>query len=251
VNAKRIEGGAQPRIAVLRPADGDDIGVTVAGFAPLPVVSRTVAVHEVQDLHLPVEGGDFVGFLLPAGQIDLGVRGRPRPDGAVQWFSAPCGPCHMDGGKGTELLFDATVEPDVDGDRLGDDTEDPDAGLGDEVIDDETFDDWFDELDEDEEPFPARGRRLRPLTLDSAMNGDPVLRVAAPGAGRLSGVLTSSAGAWDIAGIRRTLGVGEVGSRRAGPKRLRLRLSRTGRQMSRRPGRQPARIVWRSARRAR
>src|SRR5262245_41231650 len=52
VNAKRLAGAAQPRIAVLRAADGDDIGVAVGDFAPLPVTSRDSAVHEVQDLHL-------------------------------------------------------------------------------------------------------------------------------------------------------------------------------------------------------
>jgi hypothetical protein len=243
VNAKRIAGAAQPRIAVLRPAQDDGIGVSVDGFAPLPVVSTVAAVHEVQDLHLPVEAGDSVGFLIPTGQVDLGTRARPRPDGAVQWFTEPCGPCHMDGGTGTELLFDATIEPDIDGDRLGDDTQDPDAGGGDELFDDEAFDDWFDELDEEEESLPTRRRRLRLLALDSARNGDPVLKVATPGPGRLSGVVTTSAGGWDIAGIPRTIGAGEVRSKRAGRKRLRLRLSPAGKRMLRRPGRQRARVV--------
>ena len=76
VNAKRIAGAEQPRIAVLRPVDEDDIGVTIAGFAPLPVVSQGAEVHEVGDLHLPVEAGDAIGFLLPVGP------GRPRPEDA-------------------------------------------------------------------------------------------------------------------------------------------------------------------------
>src|SRR5215216_2951666 len=99
VNAKRLAGAAQPRIAVLRPDGGDEIGVTIAEFAPLPVVSREAAVHEAQNLHLRVEPGDSIGFLMPTGQVDLGVKMRPRPDGAVQWFREPCGPCHMDGGR--------------------------------------------------------------------------------------------------------------------------------------------------------
>jgi hypothetical protein len=243
VNAKRIGGAAQPRIAVLRPGDGDDIGVTIAGFAPLPVVSREATVHEAQDLHLRVEPGDSIGFVLPTGQVDLGVKSRPRPDGAVQWFTEPCAPCHMDGGTGMELLFDATIEPDEDEDGLGDETQDPDLGFGDEPLEEEFFDDWFDEFDEDEEALPGRRRRLRLLDLDSARNGDPLLKVATPGAGRLSGVVTTSGGSWDIAGIPRTIGAGEAGSRRAERLRLRLRLSRSGRRMLRRGGRQRARVV--------
>ena len=243
VNAKRLAGAAQPRIAVLRPADGDDIGVTIGDFAPLPVVSRDATVHAAQDLHLRVEAGDSTGFLLPTGQVDLGVRMRPRPDGAVQWFTEPCGPCHMDGGTGTELLFDATIEPDEDDDGLGDETQDPDLGLGDEPLEDEFFDDWFDEFDADEEALPSRRRRLRLLGLDRARNGDPVLEVVTPGAGRLSGVVTTSGGSWDLAGIPRTIGAGEADSRRAEQLRLRLRLSRAGRRRLQRSGRRPARVV--------
>ncbi len=150
VNAKRIGGGDTPRIAVLKPAADDDIGVTVAGFAPVPIVSSGAEVHEVQDLHIRVESGDSIGFLLPAGQVDLGTRTRRQPDGAVQWFMEPCGPCHMDGGTGRELLFDATIEPDADEDGLGDETQDPDFGLEDEDADpleEDEFDDWFDELE--------------------------------------------------------------------------------------------------------
>jgi hypothetical protein len=243
VNAKRLAGAAQPRIAVLRPAEGDNVGVTIGQFAPLPVVSRETAVHEAEGLHLRVEAGDSVGFLLPSGQVDLGVRTRPRPDGAVQWFTEPCGPCHMDGGTGTELLFDATIEPDQDEDGLGDETQDPDLGFGDEAFEEEFFDDWFDEFDEDEETAPSRRRRLRLLDLDRARNGDPLLKVATPAAGRLSGVVTTSGGSWDIAGIPRTIGAGEAGSKRAQRLRLRLRLSRAGRRMVRRSGRQRARVV--------
>ena len=104
VNAKRLAGADEPRIAVLRPAGEDDISVTVAGFAPLPVVTAGASVHEAQDLHLRIEPGDSIGFLLPSGQVDLGLRTRRQPDGAVQWFTEPCSPCHMDGGTGREGL---------------------------------------------------------------------------------------------------------------------------------------------------
>jgi hypothetical protein len=243
VNAKRIAGSAQPRIAVLRPSDGDDIGVTVGPFSPLPVTSRTAAVHEVNDLHLPVEVGDSLGFLFPTGQVDLGVKSRPRPDGAVQRFTEPCNPCQMDGGTGIELLLEGTIEPDEDGDRLGDETQDLDGGGDLFETDDEDFDDWFDELDEEEEPSPTGPRRLRLLQFVRGRHGDPILLLAVPRSGRLSGNVTTSAGSWDLARLPRTIGAGEVRARGPGRTLLRLRLSRKGRRMVRRRGRLRARVV--------
>ena len=247
VNAKRIAGVEQPRIAVLRPVDEDDIGVTVAGFAPLPVVSSGATVHEVGDLHLPVEVGDSIGFLLPSGQVDLGLRTRRQPDGAVQWFTEPCGPCHMDGGTGRELLVGARIEADEDEDLLGDESQDADYGLGDEQseeLEEDEYDDWFDELEGDEEKEPAstRVRRLRLRDLDRARNGDLFVQVDTPGAGRLGGIVTTSAGRWDI-GVPRTIGLGEGRAKRSTRVRLRLRLSPAVRRIVRRPGRHLARIV--------
>jgi hypothetical protein len=170
VHARRIAGSAQPQIAVLRSDDDDGVGVTVAESAPITVFSPSGATVEATGLHLPVQAGDSIGMVVPAGQVDLGVRTRPRPDGAVQWFATPCAPCGMDGGTGTELLFSAVVEPDVDEDGLGDESQDPDGGgLG---LDWE--DDWFedyeegDELDEDffDEDMPLKRRPLRLLDVD-------------------------------------------------------------------------------------
>ena len=97
------------------------------------------------DLHLAIERGDSVGVLFRAGEVDLGVRDRPRPDGAIQWFTTPCDPCGSDGGTGVELLFDATVEPDVDSDGMGDESQDEDGGgLGFDWVDD-----WFADFDGD------------------------------------------------------------------------------------------------------
>ena len=247
VNAKRIAGVEQPRIVVLRPVDEDDIGVTVVGFAPLPVITPDAEVHEVADLHLPVEAGDSIGFLLPSGQVDLGLRTRRQPDGAVQWFVEPCGPCHMDGGTGRELLVEARVEPDEDEDLLGDESQDSDYGLDDEQseeLEEDEYDDWFDELesDEEKEPVSTRVRRLRLRDLDRARNGDLFVRVDTPRHGRLGGIVTTSAGRWDI-GVPRTIGVGEGRATRTNRVRIRLRLSPAGRRIVRRPGRQRARIV--------
>ena len=115
------------------------------------------ALHEVDDLHLAVEAGDSVGFLFRTGEVDLGARTRPRPDGAIQSFTQPCGPCGMDGGTGVELLYDAVVEPDVDADGLGDETQDPDGGgLG---LDWE--DDWFEDFEEGDELDATSKRTTR------------------------------------------------------------------------------------------
>ena len=250
VNAKRIAGAEQPRIAVLRPVDDDDIGVTVVGFAPLPVVSSAAEVHEVADLHLPVEPGDSIGFLLPSGQVDLGLRTRRQPDGAVQWFMEPCGPCHMDGGTGRELLVEARIEPDEDEDLLGDESQDSDYGLEDEddeedeELEEDEYDDWFDELesDEEQEPVSTRAKRLRLRDLDRAPNGDLFVRVDTPRHGRLGGIVTTSAGRWDL-GVPRTIGAGKGRALRTTRVRIRLRLSPAGRRIVQRPGRQRARIV--------
>jgi hypothetical protein len=248
VNAKRLAGIEQPRIAVLRPAEDDDIGVTVAGFAPIPIVSKDAEVHEVQDLHLPVEPGDSVGILLPGGEVDLGVRMRPQPDGAVQWFTEPCMPCHMDGGTGRELLLEARIEPDEDEDRLGDETQDTDFGMDDDQLDPpeaDEYDDWFDELEEDEEEEAVvrRVRKLRLLDLARARNGDVFVQVGTPRRGMLGGIVTTSAGRWDL-GVPRTLAAArELRNKRVARVQLRLRLSPTGRRVANKRGRQRARVV--------
>jgi hypothetical protein len=255
VNALRLAGVEQPRIAVLPPAgqDEDDTGVMVAGFAPLPVVSKGPAVHEVEGLHLAVESGDSIGFLLPGGQVDVGLRSRNQPDGSVLWFTEPCLPCGQDGGTGRELLLDATIEPDADEDLLGDESQDPDFGLGDESdeVEADELDDWFDELGADEEteaqperrrPGSAPVRRLRLVDLARARNGDVFVQVRTPRAGLVGGVMTTSAGRWDL-GIPRTLGQGEIRVKRKAQVRLRVRLSAAGRRIDRRPGRQRARVV--------
>jgi hypothetical protein len=246
VNAKRLRGADQPRIVVLRPAEDDGIGVLLGPFAPVPVVSAEAAVHEATNMHLPVEPGDSIGLLLPAGQVDLGVRTRPQPDGAVQLFTEPCGPCSTDGGTGRELLFGATVEPDDDQDGLGDESQDPDLGVGDELFEEDEGDDWFDELEEDEgdEPFARRrGGQLRLLGIDRARDGDPVVKLRTPGRGVVSATVTTSGGRWDR-GIPKTIGTAEeVRSTRAGRVRLRVELSPAGRRMLMKDGRQRAVVV--------
>ena len=229
VYAKRIAGGEQPRIAVLRPADGGGLGVSVVASAPLPVTSPGGAVHEVDGLHLAVNAGDSVGFLFRTGQVDLGARMRPRPDGAVLSFTQPCGPCGMDGGTGIELLYDAVIEPDFDQDGLGDETQDPDGGgLG---LDWE--DDWFDdfeegdELDDDfgEDAAPAARRRLRLLDVKRPRSGGASLLLRVPKRGRLRAAVTLPANRRTGAGPFLTILTGDLRVKRAG--RVRLRLAAT------------------------
>ena len=231
VHAKRIAGGEPPQIAVLRPAAEGSAGVTVAGSAPLPVSSARGSVHRVEGLHLPVQTGDSVGFLFRAGEVDLGVKMRAQPDGAIQSFSLPCEPCGMDGGTGVELLLDALVEPDVDEDGLGDESQDPDGGgLG---LDWE--DDWFedfeegDELDEDLEEGASRRerRQIRLLDADRRRGGHASLLLRVPKAGRVSAAVTLPANRRTGAGPFQTILNGDMRVRRAG--RVRLRLAATPR----------------------
>ena len=265
VHAKRIAGGEPPRIAVLRPAEDGGAGVTVVESAPLPVSSASGALHEVEDLHLPVQEGDSVGLLFRAGEVDLGVRTRPQPDGAIQSFSLPCEPCGMDGRTGVELLFDAVVEPDVDQDGLGDESQDPDGGgLG---LDWE--DDWFedfeegDELDEDLDDDASRRQRrqLRLLDVDRLRGGRGSLLLRLPRAGRVSAAVTLPANRRTGAGPFQTILTGDMRVRRAGRVRLRLAATPPGaRVLDRRrrvrtkvvvaffPRRAPLTLLMRSAR---
>ncbi len=265
VYAKRIAGAEPPRIAVLRPAGDDGVGVNEVESVPVPVSSETGARSAVADLHLPVKRGDSIGFVFTPGEVDLGVRGRPRPDGAVQSFTGPCDPCGMDGGTGTELLLDAVVEPDVDQDGLGDESQDPDGGgLGVDWMDD-WFDDFEegDQLDEDAvgETVPARRQRLKLLDVDRLPGQRAMVLVRAPSAGRLSAAITLPASQRTGAGPFLTVLTGETRLKRPG--RVWLALSPTprgARELARRgttrtktivslrPARAPRKVLMRSVR---
>jgi hypothetical protein len=239
VDAKRIAGSEHPRIAVLRPKD-DGVGVSVVDSAPVPVSSPAGALAEVEDLHLRMKRGDSVGFLFRAGEVDLGVRMRPRPDGAIQSFTLPCDPCGMDGGTGTELLFDAEMEPDVDEDGLGDETQDPDGGGLGEEWEEDWFED-FDEGDELDEDFDARAgsaarRRLRLLDVDRRRDGGANLLLRVPRAGRLSAAITLPDNLRTGAGPFLTILTGDMKVKRAGRVKLRMDATTPGeRVLSRRP----------------
>ena len=247
VQAKRIAGGESPRIAVVRPTEDGSARVTVVGSTPLPVSSARGSVHRVEDLHLPVQKGDSVGFLFRAGEVDLGVKMRAQPDGAIQSFSLPCEPCGMDGGTGVELLFDALVEPDVDEDGLGDESQDPDGGgLG---LDWE--DDWFedfdagDELDEDLEEGASRRQRrqLRLLDADRRRGGRATLLLRVPKPGRVSASVTLPANRRTGAGPFQTILTGDMRVRRAGRVRLRLAATPRGARVLERRRRVRAKVV--------
>jgi hypothetical protein len=241
--AKRIAGSEAPRIAVLRPADG--ITATIVDSAPLPVSSRGGALHEVGDLHLAVEPGDSLGFLLRAGQVDLGARKRPTPDGAVVSFALPCGPCGVDGGTGTELLLSGTLEPDYDGDLLGDESQDPDGGG---AFLDEAFGEPLDEaIYDDEQPRRARRGPLRLVRVTRGHAGGATLLLATPRAGRLTATATAPARrrrrSTPAGTARRTIALGRARAVRAGRVRLRLRPSRAGRRLLARRVRVRTRLV--------
>ena len=224
--AKRIAGTESPRIAVLRPA-ADGVSLTVVDSAPVPVTSPTGVAVNVEDLHLQMLEGDSIGFLFRAGEVDLGMKARPKPDGAVQSFTQPCAPCGMDGGTGAELLFNGVVEPDIDDDGLGDETQDPDGGgLG---FDWE--DDWFedydagDQLDPDFSDEPASQVRRRPLAILDAKRlrgGHASLLLSVPKAGRVSASVTLPSKLRTGAGPFLTTLTGDMRVKRPGRVRLRL-----------------------------
>jgi hypothetical protein len=263
--AKRIRGSEPARVAVLRPAD-DGIGVSVVASVPLPVSSPAGALEQVEGLRLPVQQGDSVGILFRAGEIDLGVRSRQRPDGALQALTSPCAPCGTDGGTGVELLLDAVIEPDVDADGLGDESQDPDGGgLG---MDWE--DDWFDDFDEgdeldedfDDDARARARRRLRLLDVDRRRSGDGAnLLLRVPRVGRLSAAITLPDDRRTGAGPFVTLLTGDMNVRRPGRVWLRMDSTTPGtRVLDRRrrvrtkvvvsllPRERPLKVLMRSAR---
>jgi hypothetical protein len=230
---KRIAGTAQPAIAVLTP-DDEGIGATVTATAPLPATSAAGELVEIRDLHLAVQTGDEVAVMLPPGQVDLGIRSRTRPDGGVVTFSAPCTPCSgTSAGTGAELLFSGTVEPDFDEDLLGDETQDPDGGFGEE-------EEFEDEEFEDEDDFGRdrrRGRRrVRLVRMKRNPDGGLTLVLATPRAGRL--VATARA-------RRRMIATGRARTRRARRVRLRLRPQPSARRRLARPVRTTVKVKFR------
>jgi hypothetical protein len=224
--AKRIAGTEDPRIAVLRPA-ADGVSLTVVDSAPVPVTSPTGSVVNVDNLHLQMLEGDSIGFLFRTGEVDLGMKGRPKPDGAVQSFTQPCGPCGMDGGTGVELLLNGVVEPDIDNDGLGDETQDPDGGGLGFDWEDQWFDDYDagDQLDPDFSDEPASRARRRPLAIldaDRLRGGRASLLLRVPKAGRVSASVTLPFHLRTGAGPFLTTLTGDMRVKRPGRVRLRL-----------------------------
>ena len=238
--AKRTAGTEPPLIAVLRP---DDAAITarVVATAPLPVSSPTGAVQEVRDLHLPVESDDALAFLFRPGEVDLGTRMRPWPDGATVSFALPCAPCGMNPGTGAELLFAGTVEPDADADGLGDESQDPDLGgaIGDELdpFPDEGFDEDEADFDDDRRRGRHRRARLRVVRATPERDGGATVVVATPRAGRLEGTATMR--------VRRnrTVASGEARARHSGRIRVRLHPRRDARRQLTRHGGVHARLT--------
>jgi hypothetical protein len=152
----------------------------------------------------------------------------------------------MDGGTGSELLFSAVVEPDVDEDELGDETQDADGGgLG---LDWE--DDWFDDYEEgdelDEDSFgdgPRRVRSLRLLAVGRDRGDRGRLLVRVPRAGRLSAAITLPAVRRSGAGPFTTILTGDRRVRHAGRIRLRLAPTLAGERALDRRGRLRTKVV--------
>ena len=223
--ARRSTGTVPARIVLLRPETG--IAARIVATAPLAVTSRAGALASVGGLHLAVEPGDMIGLLFREGEVDVGVGNRPSPDGAMVSFGPQCAPCGQSGGTGAELLLDATIEPDFDGDLLGDDTQDPDGGgtgfddLGGDPFFDEEFDDELGGEDGEGERAARRRVRLRLLRVTARRDRGLNLLLWVPRRGRLSAV----------ARTRSNLATARTRVRRAGRVRLALSPSRQGRKL--------------------
>lgn len=227
VHAKRMGGSEEPYVAVLRPGE-DGVSATVVATTPVAVSAPGGERVQMDNLRLPVRRGDAIAFVFRPGEVDLGIRNRPRPDGAVQSFQSPCDPCGMDGGTGIELLLDAVVEPDVDGDGLGDESQDPDGGGLGMAWEADWFEDFEegDELDEDFE-VGTRARRL-PKELRLVDADRRTLLVTAPKAGRISASITLPTNRRTGAGPFTTILTGEARVRRPGRVRLKLKPTPAG-----------------------
>ena len=236
VYARRNGGSEPPRIAVVRPTEG--IAAEIVDSAPLPVSAPGGRLEEVRDLHLPVEPGDSIAFLVRGGEVAVGTRTRPQPDGALVTFALPCAPCGVGGTTGVELLLEGTVEPDEDGDLLGDETQDPDGGGLFEEEEEEPFDEEeLEELESEDDSPAARSGRLRLLRFVAERDGGATLILAAPRRGRLAGVATTGRGRRVAAGRARVPSPGRV--------RLELNPLREARPLLARPGPLPARVLVR------
>ena len=132
-------------------------------------------------------------------------------------------------GRPRRRRYDAVVEPDVDEDGLGDETQDPDGGgLG---LDWE--DDWFEDFEEGDElddyigadAAPAARRRLRLLDVKRLRGGGASLLLRVPKRGRLRAGVTLPANRRTGAGPFLTILTGDLRVKRAG--RVRLRLAST------------------------
>jgi hypothetical protein len=243
VNARRISGVDQPKVAVLRPAE---TGVTVKESVPVPVSSAIGETSDVDDLHVPVLRGDALGFLFASGQVDLGVRSVRRPDGAVQSFTPPCDPCGSDGGTGAELLFSAVIEPDVDADGLGDESQDPDGGGLGTDWEDNWYEDYGegDALDADvSSAAPRRFRRqLRLLKAERGKDGATLtLRVPRPGS--VSAAITLPSVRKTGAGPFLTILTGDMRVKHAGRVKLKLRATPPGERVLGRPAHLRTKVI--------
>ena len=195
--------------------------------APLPVSwRRAVSASRSTTCTSRPKRGDSIGFLFRTGEVDLGVRNRPRPDGAVQSFSTPCDPCGMDGGTGMELLLDAVVEPDTDADGMGDESQDADGGGLGMDWEDQWFDDFEagDELDAE----PTRAGRVVPRDLRLVDADRRTVLITAPKAGRLSISITLPANRKTGAGPFTTILTVDKRVKRPGRVRLRLKATPAG-----------------------
>jgi hypothetical protein len=125
ITAFKFRGTGTLALRILR-----DNGSTIADVGgTVNVTSPSAATASEYTTHVPVQPNDFIGLRLgPSSSIGVLNGGA----GTNAWELGESGGWPpIDSAEPYELLLEATVEPDRDGDGLGDDSEDPDGGFPD------------------------------------------------------------------------------------------------------------------------
>jgi len=130
---RRAAGGSAPvALRVIRPG-GDALTSTGAGSSAGANPPGGFVTSFGVNPGMPIHAGDGIGLDGQSGDLVSYLNTAPGLGSLNIWES----PALADGGPSRspriesdfyELLLQATIEPDADGDRLGDETQDPDGG---------------------------------------------------------------------------------------------------------------------------
>jgi hypothetical protein len=129
---RQHEGPSAPvALRVIRPG-GNALTATGAGTSAVAHPAGGVVTSFGLRPGMPIKAGDGIGLDGTAGSLQAYWFVAPGVGELNNWIDPALGdgdpPRTPAIATGVELLLQATIEPDVDGDRLGDETQDPDGG---------------------------------------------------------------------------------------------------------------------------